>query len=156
MDEHIILTDGETAKIKGKITDNNLKPLSWWINKHNHYASREAVDLLNLEYNFLPHETIADLKLGQQSTSKRWVKEHIYAKLPKGFRAWIYFIYRYVFRLGFLDGARGAQFHILQGFWYRYLVDAKISEVKTHMRRTGRSPIQAINDILDIDLSKEI
>jgi len=31
------------------------------------------------------------------------------------------FLYRYVIRLGFLDGREGAAFHVLQGFWYRYL-----------------------------------
>lgn len=155
MDEHILLDDGQTASLNGKITDNSLKSLSWWISKHNQYASREAVDLLNYELNFLPLETIADLKSGQQSTTKRWIKEHIYTKLPKGLRAWIYFMYRYIFRLGFLDGAVGTKFHILQGFWYRYLVDAKISEVKTFMKRNDATALHAIEKVLGIELDKE-
>ena len=130
-----------------------MKPLSWWIEKHNGYASREAVDLLNLEYNFLPYETIATLKSGQQSASKRWMKENIYARTPRGLRAFLYFIYRYIFRLGFLDGSAGVQFHVLQGFWYRYLVDLKVSEVKTHMKRMDASPVKAIEDVLGIDLN---
>ena len=40
------------------------------------------------------------------------------------------FVYRYVFRLGFLDGKEGFVWHVLQGFWYRMLVDAKIYETK--------------------------
>jgi hypothetical protein len=43
-------------------------------------------------------------------------------------RAFLYFIYRYIFRLGFLDGIKGLVFHFLQGFWYRFLVDSKIYE----------------------------
>jgi hypothetical protein len=42
---------------------------------------------------------------------KRWVKEVVYARLPGGFRAFAYFFYRYVIRLGFLDGQAGTAFH---------------------------------------------
>jgi len=44
-------------------------------------------------------------------------------------RAFAYFFYRYVLRLGLPDGQAGTAFHLLQGFWYRYLVDAKVAEV---------------------------
>jgi len=47
-----------------------------------------------------------------------------------GIRAFSYFIYRYIFRLGFLDGRVGFIFAVLQAFWYRFLVDVKIYEAK--------------------------
>ncbi|GAB4300412.1 MAG: hypothetical protein Fur0025_40060 [Oscillatoriaceae cyanobacterium] len=37
---------------------------------------------------------------------------------------------RYTIGLGFLDGKEGLIFHFLQGFWYRFLVDAKIYELR--------------------------
>jgi hypothetical protein len=37
-------------------------------------------------------------------------------------------MYRYFLRLGFLDGREGLIFHFLQGFWFRFLVDAMIYE----------------------------
>lgn len=37
---------------------------------------------------------------------------------------------RYIFQAGFLDGKQGFMWHVLQGFWYRFLVDAKIWEIK--------------------------
>ena len=40
-----------------------------------------------------------------------------------------YFI-RYILKGGFLDGKEGFVWHILQGFWYRMLVDSKILELK--------------------------
>ena len=40
----------------------------------------------------------------------------------------MYFIYRYYFRLGFLDGTEGKIYTFLQAYWYRYLVDAKLYE----------------------------
>jgi hypothetical protein len=33
-------------------------------------------------------------------------------------------------QLGFLDGREGAIYHVLQGFWYRYLVGAKVLELE--------------------------
>lgn len=151
MDEHLI-ADGPTADFRGELIDDNLKPLSWWIDKHNSYASREVVDLLNLEYGFMQQETVAALQGGGQAGIKRWLKERIYARLPGGLRAVIYFFYRFVLRLGFMDTAEGRRFHILQGFWYRYLVDTKLSEVRTVIERSGVSPEQAIKDVLTIHL----
>lgn len=151
MDEHV-LVECSTADFKGEILDDNLNCLSWWIEKHNAYASREAVDLLNLEYGFMPHETVADLRGGQQAGVKRWIKEKVYARLPGGGRALVYFLYRYVVRLGLLDGKEGAAFHVLQGFWYRYLVDMKLHEVKRHMRRNNVDVVTAVKDVLGIDL----
>lgn len=84
---------------------------------------------------------------------KRWVKERIYARLPLGTRAGLYFFYRFIIRLGFLDGREGLLFHILQGFWYRFLVDAKLLEVKRYMTENRVDPITAINHVLGIDVS---
>ncbi len=151
MDEHIKVT-GETENFQGEIIDDNLNSLTWWIAKHNNYASREVIDLLNLEYGFMPHDTIAGLQSTSQAGFKRWIKESIYSRLPLGFRALAYFLYRYVIRCGFLDGSTGTAFHFLQGFWYRYLVDIKIAEVKRYMLKRQCLPVKAIHDVLGFDL----
>ncbi len=149
MDEHIKVS-GRTVTFCGELIDDNLNSLSWWIDKHNGYASREAVDLLNLEFAFMPHDSVARLRGGSQAGQKRWLKERVYARLPAGFRAVAYFFYRYIVRLGFLDGKTGAHFHILQGFWYRYLVDAKLWEVRQYMRSEGCDVRTAIERVLAI------
>jgi len=147
MDEHIKVT-GDTETLKGEIIDDNLNNLSYWINKHNNYASREAVDLLNLEFKFNDTNSIADLHFGKNNAIKRWLKEEIYARMPLGFRAILYFLYRYIFRLGFLDGKKGLSFHFFQGLWYRYLIDAKVSEVKDYMKNNNSNIETAIKKIL--------
>jgi hypothetical protein len=38
-------------------------------------------------------------------------------------------VYRYVFRLGFLDGKQGFVFHFMQALWYRLLVDINRDEL---------------------------
>lgn len=151
MDEHIKV-DGPTIEIKGELVDDNLNSLTWWTAKHNNYASREAVDLLNLEYAFRPRDSVAKIQGGSQPAVKRWLKEEVYARMPGGTRAAAYFLYRYVMRLGFLDGKSGTSFHFLQGFWYRYLVDAKVSEVKRYMRSTGCDAAEAIECVLSINV----
>lgn len=150
MDEHIVV-NGPTAHLHGEIIDDNRNPLDWWVAKHNAYASREVVDVLNREYQFLPD---AGALPGRSGTAmKRWVKLHIYGRLPAGLRAGAYFFYRYVLRLGFLDGPQARSFHVLQGFWYRYLVDAKLAEVRRHMAATGWGPVAAIDAVLGVDVA---
>jgi len=151
MDEHIKVA-GKTVRFNHELIDDNLNSLTWWVDKHNNYASREVVDLLNLRYSFMPHDSVASLTDGSQVSLKRWIKEKVYARLPGGFRAFAYFCYRYFLRLGFLDGKEGTAFHVLQGFWYRYLVDAKLAEVKRYMRNNNCPVEQGIGDVLGIEV----
>ena len=58
-------------------------------------------------------------------------------------RALMYFFFRYLLLLGFLDGGRGLIFHFLQGFWYRFLVDAKIAEIEMIAKQSGE-PIRIV------------
>ena len=151
MDEHIKV-NGPILKLKGEMIDDNLKTLTWWTEKHNNYASREAVDLLNLEFNFMPHDSVADIFSGRQVGVKRWIKEAVYARMPGGTRAFLYYIYRYIFCFGFLDGAEGTAFHFFQGFWYRYLVDSKVKEVKVYMKNNSIDAKEAIKKVLNISI----
>lgn len=121
MDEHIVLLSGKSESLKNDFIDNNQKSLEWWTAKHNNYSSREAKELV---------ESYQEMQkgLGGQAVMKRWLKQKVYLRLPLFWRAFLYFVYRYFLRLGFLDGKEGLIFHFLQGFWYRFLVDAKIYE----------------------------
>lgn len=128
MDEHIQLSEGETVDFSGAFADDNLNNLSWWTQKHIGYALKEAVTLLDLELNLFPQANKKG-SLSTQASQKRKLKEK-YASKPLFIRAFLYFIYRYIFRLGFLEGKEGFLWHFLQGWWYRTLVDAKIYEIK--------------------------
>ena len=149
MDEHIVVR-GQTVSLPGELIDDNLKPLGWWTDKHNRYASLEAVEMLNLEFGFLDRGSHAPGLPARSAGTRRWIKEKVYSRIPGRWRAFAYFFYRYVLRLGFLDGRAGASFHFLQGFWYRYLVDAKVTEVKRHMRLQQVDVRQAIDSVLGI------
>ena len=137
MDEHIYLTGGRSATLRNDIVDDNHNDLTWWTSKHNSYATREAVELLNARYKFFKQSGISPEYGGSQAQRKRWLKERVYVHLPVGLRASLYFAIRYIFLGGFLDGYRGFVFHVLQGFWYRFLVDAKIFEIERKMKLEG-------------------
>ncbi|MDD5036825.1 MAG: glycosyltransferase family 2 protein [Methylococcaceae bacterium] len=143
MDEHMVLKTGQADRLTGEYIDDNLNNITWWTNKHNGYATREAIDLLNQKYDFLPVTTETG-ELTRQARYKRWLKEHLYTHLPLGLRAFLFFFYRMIFQLGFLDGRAGFVFHFLQGFWYRFLVDVKVSEVERRMRADGIDCVEAI------------
>lgn len=135
MDEHIRLDDGRTIMIEqGDQVDANLKDMGWWTQKHNGYATREMVDMLMMEYGMDDDANEIEPKLfGTGPQRKRWLKLR-YVKAPLFVRPFINFILRYFIKRGFLDGKAGLFWNFLQGFWYRFLVDAKIFEVK---RRFG-------------------
>lgn len=134
MDEHVVLDKGETEAFQYDMVDHNLNDLTWWTHKQNNYASREVKDLLDIERGTTSANNVDVSLRGEQSSRKRWIKEKVYSKIPLFVRPFIYFIYRYIIRLGFLDGGAGLVWHFLQGFWYRFLVDAKMYELKRNNR----------------------
>lgn len=138
MDEHIVMSEGRVISIEADIIDKNNKDLTFWTNKHNSYATREVKDILNKQaavHSQQPQEGVLTASVsGQQDSVKRWVKDNFYLRMPLFVRPFLYFIYRYFIRLGFLDGTRGLIFHFLQAFWYRFLVDAKLYEHRYRQR----------------------
>lgn len=131
MDEHIRLFDGRAMTIEqGNQVDANLNDLTWWTEKHNGYATREMADMLMMEYGLdATAEEVVPKFFGTEEQRKRWLKIK-YIKTPLFVRPFINFTLRYIIKGGFLDGREGFLWHILQGFWYRMLVDAKIFELK--------------------------
>lgn len=130
MDEHLELTEGESIEFNGSFSDDNLNNLSWWAQKHIGYAIREATDLLDIEYDLTGSAAHTDVsQIDEQALAKRRKKES-YAKKPLFWRSFLYFVYRYFFKMGFRDGKEGFLWDFMQGWWYRTFVDAKIFEIK--------------------------
>lgn len=144
MDEHVVLKNGKTVRFSNDLVDDNLQTLSWWTDKHNRYATREAIDLLNRRYCFFEEDSI-EARAGSavQSEQKRWMKNNVYYRMPRFLRAFLYFNYRYWLQRGFLDGRPGLIWHFLQGFWYRFLVDAKITQIE-YLARTRNKSVKAV------------
>ncbi len=108
MDEHITVAEGQTVTMDGGFADHNLGDLGQFIAKHNKYASREAIDVLNQKRGFLAKSRRSNLTgVSRQTSAKRFIKETVYNRLPFPVGAAGYFLYRYVLQLGFLDGKEG-------------------------------------------------
>jgi glycosyltransferase involved in cell wall biosynthesis len=138
MDEHLYLTSGRSVTFRGGFADHNLSDLTAFTEKHNRYASREALTILNSRLGlFSENPDLAAKLTTPQAASKRFLKESFYNRIPFEISAFAYFIYRYFLRLGFLDGKPGLVYHFLQAFWYRFLVGAKLRELEDALRRTG-------------------
>ncbi|WP_341833842.1 glycosyltransferase family 2 protein [Chitinophaga pollutisoli] len=149
MDEHIVVSSGETRMLKEHLVDHNLNSIHWWVNKHNNYAIREMIDLLNIKYRFMELDQRLLGSTNVQARRKRLLKEKVYSAIPPGGRALLYFCYRYFLRFGFLDGYRGFVFHFMQGYWYRLLVDVNVKEFEAKL--AGDTSAAKLKEILKND-----
>ncbi len=128
MDHHFYV-NGATQNLQHDLVEENFKEndLQFWIEKHNRYAKLLAQE------EFLKrqraHETLIRANFfGNPDERTLWLKQRWYA-MPLYVRPFLYFCYRYIFRLGFLDGKQGFLFHFLQAFWFRVLVDAHLDDL---------------------------
>lgn len=136
MVDHHFGVRGKTSKLRHDLIEDNQNETSiaFWVDKHNRYASRQAREEVEMSRS-LQSPALAGFWRGTPDERVLWLKR-VWARLPLYLRPSLYFVYRYVFRLGFLDGKEGFLFHVLQGFWYRLLVDINLDE----LRRAGSRP----------------
>ncbi len=155
MDEHIVLDEGTSCVLAGGFEDDNLNPVSWFIDKHNKYATREMVDIMLKRLNPEDESKITE-GTGFSIRFKRFLKHSIYMRLPYFVRPFLYFCFRYFIQMGFLDGARGFAYHFMQGFWYRALVDLKCMEVERVWVGcdTKHEKLQALEQLSGYELAK--
>jgi glycosyltransferase involved in cell wall biosynthesis len=98
--EHVQV-DGPTAQLKNPLIHHNVESLSRYIQKHDEYSNWEARVLLQGEGR---GSQISPSLFGTQAQRRRWLKEKLFA-VPGS--PVLLFVYRYLFRLGFLDGVPG-------------------------------------------------
>ena len=142
MDEHMLLKEGSATRFDYDFIDNNTKDIAWWIQKHNWYSDRELVDFVGKQKQMEENDVVQPKLFGNQAERKRWIKYMFYYKTPLMRRAHWYFLYRYFIKGGFLDGKPGLIYHFLQGYWYRFLVDAKLYEYQQ-----GLAPLKDSRDL---------
>lgn len=135
-DQHF-LVDGKVASLKNDYIDIITADLSSWIDRHNRWATLEASEILAQKAGgeSARSNVVAPKLFGTPIQRKRFLRAIIYQRFPLFLRPFLFWIYGYVLRLGFLDGMPGLIFHTLQRFWFRFLVDAKIYEQRINARR---------------------
>jgi glycosyltransferase involved in cell wall biosynthesis len=126
VNEHLIV-DGATGYLRNDLMHEDRKGISDWIAKHNHYATLEAMELMNIRSAAGYREIDARL-FGTQAERKRWLRHKIWNRLPPLIRPICYFFYRYLLAGGFLDGREAFIYHFLQALWVQMLIDVKYLE----------------------------
>jgi glycosyltransferase involved in cell wall biosynthesis len=126
MDEHIMIKKGKILKFKNFFYDDNFNNLENFKEKHKRYAKREAKQYLIDQNN----KRKSIFKYNTRTIIKKFLINNIYYKIPYQISSMLYFLIRYIFLLGFLDGINGLKYHYIQGFWYRYLVGKNIIKLK--------------------------
>jgi glycosyltransferase involved in cell wall biosynthesis len=120
--EHVVV-EGATASLRNPLIHYTVESLSRYIRKHDEYSNWESHVLLERgEDKELPPSL-----LGTQAQRRRWLKRKLFT-VPGS--PVLLFLYRYVLRFGFLDGAPGliyCGFQAVQMFHTK----AKIYEMKS-------------------------
>ncbi|WP_395785647.1 glycosyltransferase family 2 protein [Aquirufa sp.] len=143
MDEKVVLKHPNTLKLNGVFFDKNLNNLTWWTQKHNLYANREAIEILKEKYLF----AYKNVEKASNRDIILFNLKSIYNRLPKFLRPILLFLYSYIFRLGILDGYPGLMWNILQVFWYRFLVDCKVHEIEFNFNFNDSEIVNFLNKI---------
>ena len=137
-DQHFV-SEQPGVRLDGLLHDMNVGSLTEWTARHNRWSDLEVAELLRAEQTAGATGVLRARLLGDPRERTRWLKG-LYYRLPGGLRATAYFIYRYVFRLGFVDGREGLYFAFLQALWFRMLVDAKMAEARQAHRAAAAPP----------------
>lgn len=133
VNERLIVPDQRIAYIDGDLLHHDRKGLRAWLERHIKYAQLEAKIYMAQDQGTKP-SFFNDFIKGTPASRIKWLRSRVYNHLPLFIRPFFYFIYRYILRLGFLDGVAGFIFHSLHGFWYPFLIDVQIFEYRQQQK----------------------
>lgn len=127
-----MVIDGRVGKLESYIVHDDQKSLSSWIEKQ---LPRILIDA-NLKLRPLTTDKEDPLLLNHDNRiitveggSNRYIRGKLHI-LPSSARPFAQFFYRYIIRLGFLDGWQGFIYNFLLQFWYPFMVEAIYLELK--------------------------
>jgi len=121
-DQHFLL-NGRARRIAAPMIDDIRMSLREWTERHNRWSEAEADEILNPT-----REGVISPSLSGSPMQRKRALRALFVRTPLFARSFGFFFYRYFLRLGFLDGVPGLIYNVLQTFWYRFLIDAKLYE----------------------------
>jgi len=124
-DQHFT-NEGKVIRMSGDLIDVISTSLESWTLRHVRWAGLEVQQQMRQA----SPTGINNNLIGTAIEQRRWLKSNVFGRLPLFFRVFAYFFYRYILRFGFLDGVEGLVFHFLQGFWFRFYIDARLWEAQ--------------------------
>lgn len=123
--EHIVLNDpkGRVGRLRHPLLHHNVESLSHYIRKHDEYSNWEARVWLGGQASV---EDLTPSLFGSQAQRRRWLRKKLFA-IPGS--PLLFFLYKYILRLGFLDGVPGLIYCGMQGVQF-FQIKAKIYELQ--------------------------
>lgn len=122
--EHIVLeNEARAGKLKHPLLHHNFESLSHYIRKHDEYSNWEARVWLAGEASTTD---LAPSFFGSQAQRRRWLRKRFFS-IPGS--PVLFFFYKYVLCLGFLDGIPGLIYGGFQGVQF-FHIKAKIYELR--------------------------
>lgn len=115
-----VKVEGPTGRLDHHMIHENKKPLRDWVMKHDFYAQREAEDR---------RAGVRRDKSVTEGRTRAFMHRHILSRCPPLLLPFAFFAYRYILRLGFLDGRVGFIYYAMHDFWYPTLIAAKLVEL---------------------------
>lgn len=131
--EHVVAqSPGRVGRLRNALLHHNVESLSHYIQKHDKYSNWDA--RVWLEREAVATELQPSL-FGSQAQRRRWLRRTFFS-VP-GSPA-LFFLYKYIWCLGLLDGIPGLIYCGLQGIQF-FHIKAKIYELKTQGMRRRRA-----------------
>lgn len=140
--EHVMVS-GITAKLRSRLRHHNVESLSRCVQKHNEYSNWEA--RVWSEEQGHEQSALQSRLFGTQAQRRRWLRKKFFG-VPGS--PLLFFIYKYVVRLGVLDGIPGLIYCAFQGIQF-FHIKAKIYELKSSsgaLLRSGRGQLSTVKD----------
>jgi len=134
--EHIVV-DGPVSKLSNFVSHHNVESLSHYISKHNQYSNWESQVLESRE----SASALSPALFGTQAQRRRWLKLKL-LRLPGS--PFLLFLYRYILRLGFLDGIPGLIYCGMQAIQLFH------TKAKMYELRLGSKPPASAQVPLDV------
>jgi glycosyltransferase involved in cell wall biosynthesis len=140
--EHVLVS-GKCGQLKHLLLHRNIENLSRYIQKHNEYSNWEVCVAKDHTQNG-PMQLKPSL-WGTQAQRRRWLRSKFF-KFPGS--PLLFFLYKYVLRLGFLDGVPGLIYCGFQAIQF-FHIKAKLYEAELSLRASvpaGARELSVVED----------
>jgi glycosyltransferase involved in cell wall biosynthesis len=136
------IPDGSVADLTGYLDHHPFsKGTTHWLNRHNSYSSLEAQQIIVNRMTQQPFSWRQAL-LDKDRSQRRFHQKELFYRLPA--RPLLKFLLLYVGKRGFLDGAPGFRYAVLQSF-YEYMIVLKTRELDLKRSAATTIPQTAVS-----------
>ena len=127
VNEHVVV-EGKTARLRNPIVHCNVESLSRYILKHDEYSNWDARVWMEGESS---HRELPPSLLGTEAQRRRWLKKKFF---PLPGSSLLFFLYKFFFCMGFLDGIPGLIYCGFQGIQF-FHIKAKVYELQLQRKQ---------------------